>query len=423
MKLSHQSTACLIFSGILLFSVFAFAVPATINYQGLLKDASGHLVNNPSLSIVFSIYGGASGGTALWTETQTVSVDAGMYSVQLGSVNAFSSNVFDGSTRYLGIKVGSDAEMAPRVALVTVPYSLMAETLNGYKPAATGSNIVPVTNGSGKLNALLLPSGSGSSIDADTVDGFHASAEAWPNMLLPVSSEGEFLVMGAKDSAGIIVGTNNGSDGIGVYGEGGTGLKGVGSVIGGSFDTGGLYGNAVWAISESSSGINYGGKFYNYSSDGTGVAAYNESSSGNALGGYFESSSIAGTGVKGEATNGFPGSKSFGGYFESQGTLGTGVYGLGEAAGGSFESTSGNGVYGAATSGNGVYGISTSGFSGFFKGGKGVCMNTDTLILDTAKTPASSSASGSKGQIAWDANYIYICVANNTWKRAAIATW
>ena len=37
--------------------------------------------------------------------------------------------------------------------------------------------------------------------------------------------------------------------------------------------------------------------------------------------------------------------------------------------------------------------------------------------------PASASATGITGDITWDANYIYICTAVNTWKRVAIATW
>ena len=39
------------------------------------------------------------------------------------------------------------------------------------------------------------------------------------------------------------------------------------------------------------------------------------------------------------------------------------------------------------------------------------------------QTPASASAAGSAGTIAWDSSYIYICTATNTWKRVAIATW
>ena len=38
-------------------------------------------------------------------------------------------------------------------------------------------------------------------------------------------------------------------------------------------------------------------------------------------------------------------------------------------------------------------------------------------------TPASATATGTAGEVAWDANYIYICTATNTWKRVAISTW
>lgn len=41
----------------------------------------------------------------------------------------------------------------------------------------------------------------------------------------------------------------------------------------------------------------------------------------------------------------------------------------------------------------------------------------------TASTPASASAAGIAGTIQWDASYIYVCTAANTWKRVAIATW
>lgn len=47
----------------------------------------------------------------------------------------------------------------------------------------------------------------------------------------------------------------------------------------------------------------------------------------------------------------------------------------------------------------------------------------DAIRLQNPKTPASASATGVQGQIAWDANYIYVCTATDTWKRVAIATW
>lgn len=46
-----------------------------------------------------------------------------------------------------------------------------------------------------------------------------------------------------------------------------------------------------------------------------------------------------------------------------------------------------------------------------------------TLIASVSTTPASATAAGVAGTIAWDSSYIYICTATNTWKRVAIATW
>ena len=43
--------------------------------------------------------------------------------------------------------------------------------------------------------------------------------------------------------------------------------------------------------------------------------------------------------------------------------------------------------------------------------------------IQNSQTPASSSATCSTGQIAWDASYMYVCVNTNTWKRSALATW
>jgi len=37
--------------------------------------------------------------------------------------------------------------------------------------------------------------------------------------------------------------------------------------------------------------------------------------------------------------------------------------------------------------------------------------------------PSSASDTGIKGQVAWDDNYLYLCVATNAWKRVAISTW
>ena len=48
---------------------------------------------------------------------------------------------------------------------------------------------------------------------------------------------------------------------------------------------------------------------------------------------------------------------------------------------------------------------------------------TDQLRLTDSNVPSSATDTGTAGDIAIDANYIYICTAANTWKRAAISTW
>lgn len=52
-------------------------------------------------------------------------------------------------------------------------------------------------------------------------------------------------------------------------------------------------------------------------------------------------------------------------------------------------------------------------------------MNGNKFILGDQATnvPANSSSSGKKGQIAYDSNYMYVCVADNTWKRIALETF
>ena len=47
----------------------------------------------------------------------------------------------------------------------------------------------------------------------------------------------------------------------------------------------------------------------------------------------------------------------------------------------------------------------------------------DTFQIATSKTPSSATDTGTTGDIAWDADYIYVCTATDTWKRTAISTW
>ena len=50
-------------------------------------------------------------------------------------------------------------------------------------------------------------------------------------------------------------------------------------------------------------------------------------------------------------------------------------------------------------------------------------LSRDGRVSIPSVAPANASAPGRAGTITWDSSYIYVCVATDTWKRVAIATW
>jgi len=108
-------------------------IPQKINYQGYLTDSGGNPING-TVSMEFRIYDAPTGGTALWSETQNVSVSQGVYSVNLGE--SIPLNLSFDKPYYLGVKVGSDPEMSPRRELTSVGYSFTAN--NALNLTCTG---------------------------------------------------------------------------------------------------------------------------------------------------------------------------------------------------------------------------------------------------------------------------------------------
>ncbi len=60
----------------------------------------------------------------------------------------------------------------------------------------------------------------------------------------------------------------------------------------------------------------------------------------------------------------------------------------------------------------------------FFSGLTGDALTVNgTLTFNPSSVPASATDTGEAGQLSWDADYLYVCTATNTWKRAALSTW
>jgi hypothetical protein len=109
--------------------------PPSLTEQGRLFDAADRPVTG-STQFVFSLYAVPTGGTALWSETESITLDDGFFSARLGEASSippstFSSAAANGDTLYLGIRVNSDAELSPRQPLLSVPYALVAQNVIG----------------------------------------------------------------------------------------------------------------------------------------------------------------------------------------------------------------------------------------------------------------------------------------------------
>ena len=47
----------------------------------------------------------------------------------------------------------------------------------------------------------------------------------------------------------------------------------------------------------------------------------------------------------------------------------------------------------------------------------------NNVIVSSTYVPSTITSSGITGQIAWDSGFIYVCIGNNSWKRATLGTW
>ena len=115
------------------------AIPQTINYQGYLTDPQGTPIDE-TVTVTFSIYPNTTEMSPLWTETQTVRVTDGIFSVNLGNITPLSLP-FD-TAYYLGVTVGSDSEMTPRQPLTSSPYAFRAATAETVVDNAVTTTII-----------------------------------------------------------------------------------------------------------------------------------------------------------------------------------------------------------------------------------------------------------------------------------------
>ncbi|UCF64288.1 MAG: hypothetical protein JSW33_00230 [bacterium] len=148
------------------FNIWA-QIPQLITYQGYLTDNANNPVTS-NLQLTFALYTTQSGGSALWTEVHpSVAIIEGVFRVQLGSITSL--NLPFDAPYWLGIKVASDPELAPRIALSSVGYSFNAVEAQSVASGAAVSSLNGLTddiNLTAGSNVTITPSGNNLTISA-----------------------------------------------------------------------------------------------------------------------------------------------------------------------------------------------------------------------------------------------------------------
>lgn len=122
------------------------AVPASINYQGVLADSSGSKIPDGNTNVAFRLYNVAVSGTPLWgPKTNSVAVVGGAFNTLVGgSDRANPARDFGAvlaslaqtpnTAAFLELSVGGTA-VVPRQQILSAPYAMLAGNagkLNGF---------------------------------------------------------------------------------------------------------------------------------------------------------------------------------------------------------------------------------------------------------------------------------------------------
>jgi len=176
------------------------------------------------VQMAFALYATASGGAPLWSEVQSVAVTGGIYNVQLGSVTGFPAGLFT-HPLYLGVTVADDAEMTPRQLLTATAFAMRAQKADTVADGVVNTvqladnAVTGVKIGNGTVEAVDLKDGTvlaeiadddgaGSGLDADQLDGLDSSVFAQKNGSLQTNLNAD-TVDGQHASAFAINGHNH----------------------------------------------------------------------------------------------------------------------------------------------------------------------------------------------------------------------
>jgi hypothetical protein len=153
-------------------------IPRTLSYQGVLTDNVGKPRLDGSYSFTFRFYISPTGGTAIWSESKSLSVKNGLFSTVLGEQTPFGTAVKFDTQYWLGIQVGNEPELSPRIALTSVGYSF--SSLRADTASVSVASLADTTWRHGGAN-IYRPNGNVSIGITDSPHKFHVEESSNSN--------------------------------------------------------------------------------------------------------------------------------------------------------------------------------------------------------------------------------------------------
>lgn len=153
------------------------AEPLLLPVQGRLLDSSGQPIVDPQF-VDFRIYDAPLGGTSSFEETQQVQFSDGYFAAYIGENEPLAPSLFhDSGALWLGVQVGSDSEMTPRIRLGAAPNAAFAqlcgdaETLGSLGPEtfATVSELAGYSPASHDHTGSYAPAAHGHAISSSDI--------------------------------------------------------------------------------------------------------------------------------------------------------------------------------------------------------------------------------------------------------------
>jgi len=156
-----------------------------VTQQGRLVDADGAPLTG-SHTIHFSLFASDDGTGQQWTESQTVVLDEGYYSVVLGSDTGtvLDSGILSLQPLFLGMSIDSGDLMMPLLEVTSAPYAIVADSALNVSGGSVDSSAIYVdgtlvVDGNGDWVGNVLPGTLESLGCADGEEARYTTASGW----------------------------------------------------------------------------------------------------------------------------------------------------------------------------------------------------------------------------------------------------